>query len=170
MFPLHLEVPASGDMAENEDSKPYLCKPSYDPWTPVETGKTMREKALKEIRIGSLYVALYNLKAAPARGKFHWNFYLHTNHWKGFFYDLQPMKREASHGPTCAILDRTSLCVAIKVANVPEDQLPRLDVTMRSMDDTNATTQLSGEKWVTNILQKLVDCGLVRCGNLERLR
>ncbi|KAJ6095209.1 hypothetical protein N7486_005955 [Penicillium sp. IBT 16267x] len=99
-------------------------------------------------------------------------YYFHTSAMGGTKYHMRNLGGSwmPDHGPTGGVFKSNFLCVLVQVAIVPGTVYGRLDQTMRSHDgDVNSIPGVTCRVWLMEILQKLIQQGIVRCSNAEAL-
>ncbi|KAE8404950.1 hypothetical protein BDV37DRAFT_100279 [Aspergillus pseudonomiae] len=135
--------------------------------------KKLQEEALAQLPLNTLYIVLYIRSDPPRANDFHWGYYFHQTTSGGSKYHMRNLGGGwiPDHGPTSGVFKSNFLCVLIQIANVPEPKHAILDQTMRSRDDdVNQIPGVTCRIWLMTILQRLIEEGLVRCDDHQKLQ
>ncbi|EEH05276.1 conserved hypothetical protein [Histoplasma capsulatum G186AR] len=135
--------------------------------------KRLQEEALRGLPVDSLYVVLYLRSDPPAPNDFHWGYYFHTHPDGGIKYHLKSLGSGwiTEHGPTGGVFKSNFLCVLVHIATVPQEKHLQVDQIMKSLDGRcNSIPGITCRVWIMNILQKLIENGIVQCPSIAEFQ
>lgn len=135
--------------------------------------KQLQEEALEKLPAPKLYVVLFLRNDPPTANNFHWGFYYHQHKRGGTKYHMRNVNNGwmPDHATTGGVFKSNFLCVIIQIGTIPGDKEQQLDQTMRTYDaNANDIPGITCRVWIFKILALLVQCGLVRCDNLQTLQ
>lgn len=132
--------------------------------------KGKQEKALAELPLNTLYIALYLRSDPPAQNDFHWALYFHEHMSGGTKYQVEnPYSGYMpNHVHTGGIFKDNFLCSLVRIATVPEELHEKFDQIVRSRDgDIQNIPGVTCRVWLLEMIRELSRQGVVHCDDTD---